>query len=240
MMNFVPRSQFHHLVVRSNFTNPPAKPPFPIYIKTTSHLKPSINPFPSPRKKTHLGSKKPPEAMKAHLKSSDSEGFPQLCSFEHKPAINPSLLELPKEKAHPGAIKPPETKKKAPKSLESEGFQFPLAWASGYTSRYVICGAIAWGIALFFLGIDEQRALALGPDGPLVEEFWENVRRYFFYFLTVSTGAIYTVLQPIGELLKNPITAIFAVAIIGVTIYVLSLVLSAMFGVSDFVYDYGY
>ncbi|KAH8934144.1 hypothetical protein BDL97_18G067600 [Sphagnum fallax] len=34
----------------------------------------------------------------------------------------------------------------------------------------------------------DMRALALGPGGPLMEEFWDNVRRYGFYFFTVVTG----------------------------------------------------
>ncbi|KDP29295.1 hypothetical protein JCGZ_19398 [Jatropha curcas] len=51
------------------------------------------------------------------------------------------------------------------------------------------------------MGFDEHKALAFGPEGPLVEEFWENVRRYALYALTV---------------------------------------LSAMVGVTEFTYDYGY
>ncbi|KAK7262083.1 hypothetical protein RJT34_29643 [Clitoria ternatea] len=102
----------------------------------------------------------------------------------------------------------------------------------------VVMGAVSVGILVLFL--NDQRAWALGPEGPLVEEFWENVRRYGLYALTVSTGALYTVFRPIWELLKNPITAIFILALLGGSIYFLSQVLSAMVGVSDFTYDYGY
>ncbi|KAF2288834.1 hypothetical protein GH714_016395 [Hevea brasiliensis] len=73
---------------------------------------------------------------------------------------------------------------------------------NGNSSRFVVVGAVSVGFLLFLMGMDEQyKALALGPEGPLVEEFWDNVRRYALYALTV---------------------------------------LSAMVGVSDFTYDYGY
>jgi hypothetical protein len=88
--------------------------------------------------------------------------------------------------------------------------------------------------------MDDQKALALGPEGPLMEEFWENVRRYALYALTVSTGALYTIFEPIGELLKNPITAVLILLIFGGSFYVLSQVLSVMLGVSEFNYDYSY
>ncbi|KAJ1400349.1 hypothetical protein SESBI_29556 [Sesbania bispinosa] len=107
-------------------------------------------------------------------------------------------------------------------------------------SRIVIVGAVSVGILLLLSGIDDQKALALGPEGPLVEEFWDNVRRYALYALTVSTGAIYTIFLPIFELLKNPISAILILAIFGGSIYIVSQVLSAMVGVSDFTYNYGY
>ncbi|CAI8611660.1 unnamed protein product [Vicia faba] len=106
-------------------------------------------------------------------------------------------------------------------------------------SRVVIIGAVSFGVLLLLGGMDEHKALALGPEGPLVEEFWDNVRRYGLYALTVSTGAIYTIMVPIFELLKNPITAILIVAIFVGGFYIVSQVLSAMVGISDFSYDYG-
>ncbi|GJN33026.1 hypothetical protein PR202_gb21583 [Eleusine coracana subsp. coracana] len=81
-------------------------------------------------------------------------------------------------------------------------------------------------------------ALALGPEGPLVEEFWDNMRRYALYALTVSTGVAYTVLQPIVELLKNPITALLIVAFLAGSGFLVSQVLNAMVGNSDFIYRY--
>lgn len=108
-------------------------------------------------------------------------------------------------------------------------------------SRMVILGVASVGVVLFLMGIDHHnKALALGPEGPLVEEFWDNVRRYAIYALTVSTGALYTILQPIVELLKNPISALLIILILGGGFYVVSQILYAMVGVTDFNYDYGY
>ncbi|KAL3585096.1 hypothetical protein D5086_011963 [Populus alba] len=104
----------------------------------------------------------------------------------------------------------------------------------------VILAKTAAGIVWFLMAMDDQKALALGPEGPLMEEFWENVRRYALYALTVSTGALYTIFEPIGELLKNPITAVLILLIFGGSFYVLSQVLSVMLGVSEFNYDYSY
>ncbi|KAJ4980229.1 hypothetical protein NE237_031066 [Protea cynaroides] len=107
--------------------------------------------------------------------------------------------------------------------------------------RYVILGAASLGLAVLLAGMDDgTKALALGPEGPLMEEFWDNMRRYGLYFLTVSTGVIYTIFQPILELLKSPISAILIITILGGGIFIVSQVLSAMVGVSDFSYDYNY
>ncbi|KAK4765943.1 hypothetical protein SAY87_007585 [Trapa incisa] len=112
--------------------------------------------------------------------------------------------------------------------------------------RAVTLGAVTVGVAAFMLGSTaagdhHSRAMALGPEGPLMEEeFWDNVRRYALYALTVSTGAIYTILLPIIELLKNPISAVLLLLILGGSFYIIAQVLSAMIGVTDFSYDYGY
>ncbi|KAF4379182.1 hypothetical protein G4B88_010576 [Cannabis sativa] len=95
-------------------------------------------------------------------------------------------------------------------------------------SRSLIVGAVSVGVLLFLMGLDDQKALALGPEGPLAEEFWDNVRRYALYALTVSTGALYTIFLPIFELLKNPISAILILAILGGGFYLVSQVVSAM------------
>lgn len=110
---------------------------------------------------------------------------------------------------------------------------------SEYFARsLVIAGAASVGVMMLLMM--DKEAWALGPEGPLVEEFWENVRRYALYALTVSTGVIYTVAQPIFELLKNPISAVLVLIIIGGSIFIVSQILSAMVGVSDFSYDYAY
>lgn len=102
-------------------------------------------------------------------------------------------------------------------------------------------GAVSVGVMLYVMGVvDEQKAWALGPEGPLMEEFWDNVRRYALYALTVSTGALYTIFLPIYELLKNPISAVLILIIIGGGIFIVSQVVSAMVGVTDFTYDYSY
>ncbi|CAN1260108.1 hypothetical protein LINPERPRIM_LOCUS10327 [Linum perenne] len=96
------------------------------------------------------------------------------------------------------------------------------------------------GLLVFWMFVDEHssKALALGPL--MEEEFWDNVRRYALYALTVSTGALYTILVPIVELLKNPISAILVLVILFGGFYIVSQVVSAMVGLSDFSYSYSY
>lgn len=110
------------------------------------------------------------------------------------------------------------------------------------TLRSLIVGAVSVGVVALVMGFEDRHvALALGPGGPLMEEeFWDNVRRYALYALTVSTGALYSVLEPILELLKNPISAILILLILGGSFFILSQVVSAMIGVTEFSYDYGY
>ncbi|KAL9452023.1 hypothetical protein AB3S75_007923 [Citrus x aurantiifolia] len=126
-----------------------------------------------------------------------------------------------------------EALERSPKSSQMKAF-------TEGNSRVLVVGAMSVGFVLLLMGMDDHKAMAFGPQGPLVEEFWENVRRYALYALTVSTGALYTILQPIFELLKNPISAILLLVILGGTIFIISQVLSAMVGVTEFSYDYGY
>ncbi|XP_031486750.1 uncharacterized protein LOC116255131 [Nymphaea colorata] len=124
-------------------------------------------------------------------------------------------------------------------SKNSTPLELPDELSSSIESRRILLCAASLGFALLLMGLDENsKALALGPEGPLVEEFWDNVRRYGLYALTVSTGAIYTILEPIVELLKNPLSALLLILIIGGSGYLIYQVLSAMFGISDFSYDY--
>ncbi|XP_015056824.1 uncharacterized protein LOC107003087 [Solanum pennellii] len=108
-------------------------------------------------------------------------------------------------------------------------------------SNLLVLGSVSVGVVLFLMGFDDKnQALALGPEGPLMEEFWDNMRRYGLYALTVSTGVLWAVFQPIYELLKNPISAILILTIMGGSVYIVSQVVSAMVGVTDFSYDYNY
>ncbi|KAG8099404.1 hypothetical protein GUJ93_ZPchr0013g37130 [Zizania palustris] len=103
-----------------------------------------------------------------------------------------------------------------------------------------LVGGIAAGVAvaLALSAVGAGPAAAMGPEGPLVEEFWDNMRRYALYAVTVSTGFAYTLLEPIVELLKNPITALLIVAFIAGSGLLVSQVLNAMAGNSDFIYSY--
>ncbi|KAL7130447.1 hypothetical protein ABFS83_13G134900 [Erythranthe nasuta] len=108
-------------------------------------------------------------------------------------------------------------------------------------SRIVILGAASLGLALFLMGFDDhQKALAFLPEGPLMEDFWDNMRRYALYALTVSTGAIWVLVEPIVELLKNPISAVLIIVILGGGFFLVTQVVTAMIGLSDFSYDYNY
>lgn len=105
---------------------------------------------------------------------------------------------------------------------------------------WALIGGITAGLAAALaLSAGAGPAAALGPEGPLVEEFWDNMRRYALYALTVSTGVAYTVLQPIVELLKNPVTALLILVVVAGSGFLVSQVLNAMVGNSDFIYTYG-
>jgi hypothetical protein len=84
----------------------------------------------------------------------------------------------------------------------------------------------------------DMRALALGPGGPLMEEFWDNVRRYGFYFFTVVTGGLYSLTRPLFDLLKEPSTQFLVVIVVVGTFYLLYLTVSTMLGLNDFTYQY--
>ncbi|KAL8158425.1 uncharacterized protein LOC141675122 [Apium graveolens] len=108
-------------------------------------------------------------------------------------------------------------------------------------SRSLILGTLSVGVIVLLMGVDEQnKALAWGPEGPLLEDFWDNMRRYGLYALTVSTGVLYAVFEPIVQLLKNPISAILILTIIGGGLFIVSQVVSAMIGVNEFSYQYSY
>ncbi|ESQ55807.1 hypothetical protein EUTSA_v10026910mg [Eutrema salsugineum] len=117
----------------------------------------------------------------------------------------------------------------------------PLGLEKKQWRRYALVSGVSVGLMMaLVMGMDAEKAMALGPEGPLMEEFWDNVRRYGLYALTVSTGALSAVFEPIFELLKNPISAVLIVIILGGSFFIVSQVVSAMIGVNEFAYDYGY
>ncbi|KAJ9566834.1 hypothetical protein OSB04_002800 [Centaurea solstitialis] len=127
------------------------------------------------------------------------------------------------------------TKSKNSSSIDEEPHFLGLSTKSeklipyGENSRYVIVGAVSVGLMMLLMGSDDhQKALAFGPEGPLMEDFWDNMRRYGLYALTVSSGVLYAVFQPLYELLKNPISAILVLTILGGGFYIVSQVVSAM------------
>jgi hypothetical protein len=140
----------------------------------------------------------------------------------------------PQQQSHGISIPSEESVEAAPpkKNLANGGRTCELpTWA--------LIGGITAGVALALaLSVDAGPALALGPEGPLVEEFWDNMRRYGLYALTVSTGFAWALVQPIYELLRNPITAVLIIVVIAGGAVLTSQVINAMAGNSDFIYMY--
>ncbi|XP_057545179.1 uncharacterized protein LOC130824265 [Amaranthus tricolor] len=169
-----------------------------------------------------------------------------LHSLPLKQPITKTLIPNSSSFHFPNPINPPsKTQQWLIKSHKEE--QITVTSSSGDDDHHqelrkrsiqVITGAASIGLLMLLMGQD--KAWALGPEGPLMEEFWENVRRYALYALTVSTGAVYTLFQPIIELLKNPISALLIVIIFVGSFFIVSQILSAMVGVSEFSYEYAY
>uniref|UniRef100_A0ACD6AG31 Uncharacterized protein n=1 Tax=Avena sativa TaxID=4498 RepID=A0ACD6AG31_AVESA len=150
--------------------------------------------------------------VQAHLSSSSPSTTPQQ---------QPNAITIPSE---------PTTEAAATTKNGGRTCELPT-WA--------LIGGITVGVALALaLSVDAGPALALGPEGPLVEEFWDNMRRYGLYALTVSTGFAWALVQPIYELLRNPITAVLIIFVIAGGAVLTSQVINAMAGNSDFVYMY--
>ncbi|OAY76750.1 hypothetical protein ACMD2_07373 [Ananas comosus] len=129
----------------------------------------------------------------------------------------PPPLHFPKNpkptKSH--HFTPPQLPPKPPKfKLAPKNTTVPSHLLLEAPPKWVLLGGASLSFGLLLLLFGPQQAWAFGPDGPLLEEFWDNMRRYALYTLTVSTGALYTVFQPIVELLKNPITAILILLIV--------------------------
>lgn len=101
-------------------------------------------------------------------------------------------------------------------------------------ARELAIGALVFALVC----LPDEHALALGPGGPLMEEFWDNVRRYGFYFFTVVSGGLYSLAKPVLDLMKDPSTQILVAVVVIGTFYLMYLTVSTMLGLNDFVYQY--
>jgi Protein of unknown function (DUF751) len=190
-------------------------------VNPNTHINPALHLLKSPRN------------ARAQFNSPKCLCQPQSNTRNPKPKTQqPTLLKSSKNAPieEPIAVTKPKTPENA-QTLESLPDVIP---------RWFLIGGASLGIAFLVMGFEgHKEAMALGPEGPLVEEFWDNMRRYALYALTVSTGMAYTVIQPIVELLRNPITAVLILIVIAGSGFVMSQVLNAMVGNSDFTYNYG-
>lgn len=88
--------------------------------------------------------------------------------------------------------------------------------------------------------LDNKKVLALGPQGPLVEEFWQNcskIRSLWIYSEYWCPLHYYFAYIWVAE---EPISAILLLMILGATIFIISQVLSAVVGVTEFNYSFGF
>ncbi|MCD7451708.1 hypothetical protein HAX54_013091 [Datura stramonium] len=153
-----------------------------------------------------------------------------------KPKITYGKREIYKLAAEKRSIAKPVPLQIFPKSKKFSRTEISESKASinEKSSNLLVLGAVSVGLVMFLMGFDDKnQALALGPEGPLMEEFWDNMRRYGLYALTVSTGVLWAVFQPIYELLKNPISAILVLIIMGGSVYIVTQVVSAMVEVEE-------
>lgn len=167
--------------------------------------------------------------------------LPLLIQLKHKSPIKTPRFSYGKREIYQIAAEKRSTVKPLALEILPKSKKFSRTEISKERSNLLVLGAVSVGVGLFLMGFDDNnQALALGPEGPLMEEFWDNMRRYGLYALTVSTGVLWAVFQPIYELLKNPISAILILTIMGGSFYIVSQVVSAMVGITDFSYDYNY
>lgn len=94
------------------------------------------------------------------------------------------------------------------------------------------------GLVFAIVCLPDASALALGPGGPLMEEFWDNVRRYGLYFFTVVSGGLYSLAKPLLDLLKEPSTQLLVAIAVAGTFYLIYLTVSTMLGLTEFDYQY--
>ncbi|RAL37890.1 hypothetical protein DM860_000584 [Cuscuta australis] len=160
--------------------------------------------------------------------TSSPSSAPILIQIGSKSQENPTNFPALKNSSASSSFKKTHTEN--PRNLENPQ---KFSEKPDQKSRALMWGAAAVGAAVLLVGLgEEEKALALGPGGPLMEDFWENMRRYGVFALTVSTGALYAVFRPIFELLRSPVSAILVVLIVAGGFYIMSQVLSAMLGIS--------
>jgi hypothetical protein len=94
------------------------------------------------------------------------------------------------------------------------------------------------GLVFSLVCLPDASALALGLGDPLMEEFWDNVRRYGLYFFTVVSGGLYSLAKPLLDLLKEPSTQFLVAIAVAGTFYLIYLTVSTMLGLTEFDYQY--
>ncbi|MBW4632766.1 MAG: DUF751 family protein [Iphinoe sp. HA4291-MV1] len=66
----------------------------------------------------------------------------------------------------------------------------------------------------------------------MFDGFWNNVFRYFRYFITTLLGVALNAFAPLIPLLKRPVTLIAILGLFGGTLVFVTLTLRAMLGLS--------
>jgi hypothetical protein len=66
----------------------------------------------------------------------------------------------------------------------------------------------------------------------MFDGFWENILRYFRYFITILLGVLLNTFAPLASLFKNPVTSIAIFGLIFGSLVFLTLTLRAMLGFS--------
>ncbi len=66
----------------------------------------------------------------------------------------------------------------------------------------------------------------------MFDGFWENILRYFRYFITIVLGVLLNTFAPLAPLFKNPVTSIAIFGLIFGSLVFLTLTLRAMLGFS--------
>ena len=66
----------------------------------------------------------------------------------------------------------------------------------------------------------------------MFDGFWNNILRYFRYFLSTLLGVLLNTFAPLGPLFKNPVTSVAVIGLIVGSLVFVGLTLRAMFGLS--------